>query len=68
MANSATRYKLWAVQYNYDFDTLDDEGNPKNPDSTYFKNIDLNKQISYDDWLNWRVDWLKNKVIYGQKQ
>lgn len=66
--NSATRYKLWAVQYNYDFDTLDDEGNPKNPDSTYFKNIDLNKQISYDDWLNWRVNWLKNKVIYGQKQ
>ena len=34
--SSTTRYKTWAIQYNYNFDTLDSEGNPKNPDPMYF--------------------------------
>ncbi len=67
-SNPATRYKSWAIQYNYDYDTRDGEGNPKNPDPAYFRNFNSNQVISFDDWLNWRIWWLQQRVIFGQKQ
>lgn len=66
--SSTTRYKSWAIQYNYNFDTLDGEGNPKNPDPMYFTQFNPQKQISPESWINWRQYWINQRIIFGEKQ
>lgn len=66
--NPATRYRTWAVQYNYQFDTRDSEGNPKNPDPNYFTAFNSQQYIDVQSWLQWRIWWLRQRIIFGQKQ
>lgn len=49
------------MQWSQYYDTHDSDGNPKNPDSSYFKTIQ--DALDLDNWLNWRKKWLAEKIV-----
>lgn len=56
-----TKVRTFFVQWSQYYDTHDELGNLRNPDSSYFKTIQ--DALDLDNWLNWRKKWLAEKIV-----
>lgn len=60
-----TKVRTFFVQWSQYYDTHDSDGNPKNPDPSYFKTAE--EARDYEKWLDWRKKWLAEKIVQTQK-
>lgn len=56
-----TKTRTFFVQWSQYYDTHDELGNLRNPDTSYFKTIQ--DALDLDNWLNWRKKWLAKKIV-----